>query len=184
MMCYWDHSVDTGFGDVTARAATVDAIIRVEAGDKDFFGGREPFPVSRHDLERFVRAQRSIHLSAADELRNERKCRHWMWFEFPQMRGLGRSDMSWNFGISGLAEAREYLQHPLLASRLYELCAILLNRRGEPVRSVFGSPDDMKLCSSMTLFDQVEPNGIFADVLDVFYSGERCAATLKLLQMH
>ena len=136
---------------------------------------------SGFNLLRFLEKQETSHRIAVEELRNERKVEHWMWYEFPQMKGLGVSKESWDYGIDSVEEAKAYLAHPVLASRLYELCAILMNHSQVSAMDIFGHPDVLKLRSSMTLFDYVEPNGIFADVLNAFYHGQRDELTLKLI---
>lgn len=101
---------------------------------------------------------------------------------FPQLRGLGRSEMAERYGISGLAEARAYLAHPLLGPRLEDCVRALLSHRGRPVRQIMGSPDDLKLRSSMTLFQVAAPTQpLFPEVLQAFYDGEQDAATLQRL---
>src|SRR6187401_935311 len=104
------------------------------------------------DLDRFVEAQSSSYPQALVELRAGRKRTHWMWYVFPQMRGLGRSAMSDRYGISSLAEARAYLAHPVLGERLLECAGAVLQHRDQSAMAIFGSPDDLKLRSSATLF--------------------------------
>lgn len=134
------------------------------------------------DLARFVEAQRRDYQQALDELRAGAKRSHWIWYVFPQLRGLGRSEMAEHYGISGLDEARAYLAHPLLGKRLEDCARALLSHRGRPVRQIMGSPDDLKLRSSMTLFQAAAPQQpLFAEVLQAFYEGEQDAATLQRL---
>ncbi|OBA79067.1 calpastatin [Mycobacterium sp. 1164966.3] len=136
----------------------------------------------RFDLKRFVEAQDRVYPSVLDELRSGRKRSHWMWFIFPQLRGLGSSPMAARFGISSVEEAREYLRHELLGPRLLE-CTQLVNRvQGRSVSEIFGTPDDLKLCSSMTLFvHATDDNQAFAELLDKYYGGEQDPLTLKRL---
>ncbi|MBS0247010.1 MAG: DUF1810 domain-containing protein [Proteobacteria bacterium] len=130
------------------------------------------------DLERFVEAQGPVIDRVCDELRQGRKRSHWMWFVFPQIAGLGHSAMSQQYSISGLDEARAYLAHPLLGPRLIE-CTRLVGLSGRSVSAIFGSPDDMKFRSSMTLFAAVKPGpGPFQDALDKYFGGEADAETL------
>ncbi len=133
------------------------------------------------DLERFVDAQRDVYGDVLAELRNGRKASHWMWFVFPQFDGLGFSATSRHYAIRSLDEARAYLNHAVLGARLRE-CTEAVNRlEGRSAHAIFGSPDDMKFRSSMTLFDLVaEPGSLFAAALDKYFSGERDAHTLEL----
>jgi uncharacterized protein (DUF1810 family) len=134
------------------------------------------------DLTRFVEAQQHDYRQALDELCAGAKRSHWIWYVFPQLRGLGRSEMAEHYGISGLDEARAYLAHPLLGPRLEDCARALLSHRGRPVRQIMGSPDDLKLRSSMTLFHAAAPTQpLFAEVLQAFYYGEQDAATLQRL---
>lgn len=139
--------------------------------------GNDPF-----DLDRFVEAQQRTFEQACEELRAGRKRSHWIWYIFPQMRGLGRSGTAWDFGISSLEEARAYLAHPILGSRLAEVTRLVLGHESKPISAIFGSPDDMKFRSSMTLFAVAAgPDSIFAEALDRMCGGERDALTLGLL---
>ena len=135
-----------------------------------------------NDLERFVEAQKWNYENALSELKTGRKRSHWMWYIFPQMRGLGRSPMAEIYGIADLAEAREYLAHDILGSRLREVCGVILNLSTSDAVEVFGDIDSLKLKSSMTLFDLVAPNDVFAQVLEKYYHGKRDINTLKLLE--
>ncbi|MBL0950112.1 MAG: DUF1810 domain-containing protein [Pseudomonas sp.] len=134
------------------------------------------------DLTRFVEAQQRDYARALDELCAGAKRSHWIWYVFPQLRGLGRSEMAERYGISGIDEARAYLAHPLLGARLEDCVRALLSHRGRPVRQIMGSPDDLKLRSSMTLFQAAAPaQPLFAEVLQGFYDGEADPATLQRL---
>jgi uncharacterized protein (DUF1810 family) len=137
----------------------------------------------RHDLERFVAAQQPVYTSVLAELRAGRKTTHWMWFIFPQLKALGRSTMAKHFGIADRAEAAAYLGHAVLGPRLKECAALLLAIDGKTAHAIFGSPDDLKLRSSMTLFDAVAGDGgnVFAQVLGRFYGGAPDEASLGLL---
>ena len=136
----------------------------------------------RFDLKRFVEAQARVYPSVLEELRAGRKRSHWMWFIFPQLRGLGSSPMAARFGISSLEEAREYLRHELLGPRLLECTQLVNGVQGRSVGEIFGSPDDLKLCSSMTLFARAtDDNRDFAELLDKYYGGRQDPLTLKLL---
>lgn len=134
------------------------------------------------DLTRFVEAQQRDYARALDELCAGAKRSHWIWYVFPQLRGLGRSEMAERYGISGIDEARAYLAHPLLGARLEDCVRALLSHRGRPVRQIMGSPDGLKLRSSMTLFQAAAPaQPLFAEVLQAFYDGEADKATLQRL---
>lgn len=134
------------------------------------------------DLQRFVDAQGTVYSQVCAELRAGEKRSHWMWFIFPQIRGLGHSSMAIRFGIVSMEEARAYLLHPVLGSRLKE-CAGLVNAiEGRSIEQIFGYPDDLKFRSSMTLFAEAdEDNQIFRDALLKYFHGERDQATLQLL---
>src|SRR5688572_30698624 len=110
------------------------------------------------DLDRFVAAQEGVYRSALDELRAGRKTGHWMWFVFPQVAGLGSSDMSRRYAIGSLAEARAYLAHPILGARLRECARALLAVRGRGAEAILGDIDARKLRSSMTLFHRADPD--------------------------
>ncbi|HEX8304671.1 MAG TPA: DUF1810 domain-containing protein [Jatrophihabitans sp.] len=132
------------------------------------------------DLERFVRAQEDEQTfeRAVAELRRGRKTSHWMWFVFPQIAGLGQSPMSRRFAISSLAQARAYLEHPVLGSRLIECARILAERHDRSAPQIFGELDARKLQSSMTLFARAAPDEpVFTDVLDRYFGGMPDPAT-------
>ncbi|MCF7531246.1 DUF1810 domain-containing protein [Pseudomonas petrae] len=134
------------------------------------------------DLQRFVDAQASTHESALAELKSGRKQSHWMWFVFPQLAGLGHSDMARRYGISGRDEATAYLQHSVLGERLARCCEALLQWKDRSAMQIMGSPDDMKLRSSMTLFAAVAPDqAVFRDVLEAFFGGKPDSVTLSKL---
>jgi uncharacterized protein (DUF1810 family) len=134
------------------------------------------------DLNRFVQAQEGVYAAALAELRAGRKTSHWMWFVFPQLDGLGRSQTARFFAVKSLAEARAYLAHPVLGKRLRECAAAVLSVSGRTASEIFGSPDDIKFRSSMTLFERAEPHcDLFSDALDRFFEGRRDRLTLDLL---
>src|SRR4051794_3985039 len=136
-----------------------------------------------HDLNRFVEAQAGVYEQALAEIRAGRKRSHWMWFIFPQIDGLGSSSMAKRYAIKSRAEAEAYLAHPVLGPRL-RACAEAASAVPGTASAldVFGSPDDMKLRSSTTLFACVSPEGsVFERVLDRYLKGERAPATLRLL---
>jgi len=130
------------------------------------------------DLDRFLLSQAPIYDEVLQELRGGRKTGHWIWFIFPQLAGLGHSDMSSHFAIASLEEARAYLAHPVLGPRLLECAGIILATEGRTAREIFGSIDSMKLRSSMTLFHRAAPHEpVFAQVLDRYYGGLADEAT-------
>src|SRR5690242_8342523 len=135
-----------------------------------------------HDLDRFVRAQAPDYARALSELRAGQKQSHWMWYVFPQIEGLGGSDMSRRYSIKSAAEARAYLDHPLLGARLRECFATVLNIEGRSARDIFGSPDDLKLRSSATLFAAVSGETVFEDVLRKYFDGKSDEETLRRLR--
>ena len=138
---------------------------------------KDPF-----DLQRFVDAQESIYETVIDELTNGRKRSHWMWFVFPQLRGLGSSPTAARFGISSADEARAYLAHEVLGPRLRECSRLVAQIDGRSIEEILGWPDNLKLRSSMTLFARAtEDNDDFVAVLDKFYGGEEDPATLARL---
>lgn len=140
--------------------------------------------VDPYDLERFVRAQERDFARALTELRDGQKRSHWMWYIFPQLRGLGVSELAQRYAIGSEAEARAYLQHPVLGSRLRQCVVTLLSIEGRSAREIMGSPDDLKLRSSATLFAQVSaPASEFEQLLQKFFLGEPDAETVRLLRV-
>lgn len=134
------------------------------------------------DLKRFVDAQAPVYGNVVGELRDGRKRSHWMWFVFPQLRGLGGSPTAVHYGISSLDEARAYLRHELLGPRLHECARLVTGVQGRSAGQIFGSPDDLKLCSSMTLFAHAtEDDADFVAVLEKYYDGRQDELTLKRL---
>lgn len=139
-------------------------------------------PNDPFNLNRFVSAQQAIYQQALAELKKGQKRTHWMWFVFPQIDGLGHSPTTKYYAIKSLAEARHYLNHPVLGSRLLECSEAVLAIRGRSASEIFGYPDDLKLRSSMTLFAHVaEPDTVFAKVLEKYYDGEHDVRTRQLI---
>ena len=135
-----------------------------------------------NSLDRFVQAQTLMYPSVLKQMQNGKKTSHWMWYMFPQLRGLGTSTMAHLYGISGLGEAKAYLAHPILSGRLYELCGELLKHKDKTALEIFGNIDEMKLKSSMTLFALTsEDYTIFDEVLECFFDGEMDEVTVKLI---
>ncbi len=141
----------------------------------------------RYDLERFVEAQAGVYEQACAELRAGRKRSHWMWFVFPQIRGLGSSPMAVRFAISGMDEAKAYLEHSVLGPRLRECAGIVVGVQGRTASEIFGYPDDLKFHSSMTLFAKAaalfakgEDGGdVFGEALERYFGGEMDPGTLE-----
>lgn len=136
-----------------------------------------------YDLLRFLTAQDSYsqYKTAFEEIRNGRKRSHWMWFVFPQLKGLGHSYNADYYGIAGADEARAYWQHPVLRERLRKITDALLLLDGLSAKQIFGDVDAMKLRSSMTLFWEATREGLFRKVLDKYYEGKMCDKTLGML---
>lgn len=135
-----------------------------------------------NDLQRFLEAQEDDFELALSEIKSGRKESHWMWYIFPQIAGLGFSSTSIFYAIKDLTEAEEYLNHPILGERLIEISEALLEIKGKTAFQIFGSPDDMKLKSSMTLFAALnETNPIFQKVLDKYFDGAKDELTMQIL---
>ena len=133
-------------------------------------------------LDRFVDAQAPVYDQALAELRAGQKQSHWMWFVFPQIASLGQSPTSRAYAIQSLDEARAYLAHPVLGVRYRECCQAVMNVRGKSAQEIFGSPDDLKFCSSLTLFAEAAPEEVlFYNLLEKYYDGDADEATLELL---
>lgn len=136
-----------------------------------------------YDLNRFLIAQEISYNNALTEIQLGKKTSHWMWFVFPQIKGLGFSDIAKRYSIENLDEAKEYLNHPILGLRLITITKELLKHEGVTANSIFGNPDDLKLHSSMTLFAQVDDSEeqIFMKVIDKFFNGYLDNKTLKII---
>ena len=133
-------------------------------------------------LDKFVNAQARDYDTALYEIRGGRKRSHWMWYIFPQLQGLGFSSTAQYYGIQDLEQAMDYMEHPVLGPRLVEISEALLALDSSNPSAVMGYPDDLKLCSSMTLFELAAPDQpVFGRVLDKFYGGRRDYRTLELL---
>ena len=146
----------------------------------DALGGGEV----NYDLDRFVKAQDSgwaTYSDALNEIKEGHKCGHWIWYIFPQIKGLGHSHNSEFYGISSKGEAKAYLEHPELGKRLREITMALLDCNNPSAFYILGFPDVLKVQSCMTLFDLVSPNDIFYEVLEKYYEGKRCDKTIKRL---
>ncbi|MCR5577418.1 MAG: DUF1810 domain-containing protein [Oscillospiraceae bacterium] len=135
-------------------------------------------------LDKYVRAQERDYADALREIKSGRKRSHWIWYIFPQMDGLGFSPTAQYYGIRDLEQAKDYMAHPVLGPRLVEISEALLELPSSDPGAVMGYPDDLKLCSSMTLFELAAPEEpVFGRVLDKFYGGRRDPLTLELLGM-
>jgi len=135
-----------------------------------------------HNLNRFVKEQKVDYEQALAEVKSGRKQSHWMWYVFPQFDGLGSTSTSQKYSIKSVAEAKAYLSHPTLGSRLIAIATAALGVEGRSAYEIFESPDDMKLKSCATLFASVSPDGsVFEQILDKFFQGDRDLETLRLL---
>ena len=135
-------------------------------------------------LNRFLEAQEPMYATALKEIKNGEKESHWIWYIFPQLRGLGYSPNAYTYGINGLEEAKAYLEHPVLSARLIEISTALLSHKGESIEDIMGDIDALKLRSSMTLFALVsKDSSVFHQVLDCFYNSEMDELTLKLAKI-
>ena len=135
-----------------------------------------------YDLDRFVRAQATDYDQALSELREGQKRSHWMWYIFPQIEGLGLSPMSRKYSIKSAAEARAYLDHPVLGPRLQEAATVVYDLAGRSAFEILGAPDDMKLRSSATLFGSVSGGGIFEQLIQKYFAGQHDEKTLQTLR--
>ena len=136
-----------------------------------------------YNLERFIEAQKTVYEIALSEIKRGKKQSHWMWYIFPQIQGLGFSETSKFYAIKDIGEAEEFLKHPVLGERLVRISNALLELESDNANKIFGSPDDLKLKSSLTLFSSLNLNPVFQMVLDKFYNGMRDDKTLEILRM-
>lgn len=134
------------------------------------------------DVCRFVNAHESMYKTALYEVRNGKKESHWIWYILPQLRGLGQSYNAHYYGISGLNEARKYIENPILSAHMNDILNELLNLSTNNPEDIFGKLDAQKLKSSMTLFDLVAPDGVYSRILDKFFNGKRDNRTLYLIK--
>ena len=136
-----------------------------------------------NSLNRFIIAQEYMYVNALEEIKRGEKESHWIWYIFPQLRGLGHSPKANTYGINGLEETKAYLEHPVLSARLIEITEALLTHRGKDIEDIMGDIDALKLRSSMTLFALIsEADSVFHRVLDCFYEGKMDEITLELLK--
>ena len=135
-----------------------------------------------NQLTRFLEAQNQVYLKALAEIKNGRKESHWMWFIFPQLKGLGSSTTAEFYGINDLDEAESYLHHPVLGKHLVEISEVLLTLGNKTATQIFGAPDDLKLLSSMTLFSNVKnASPVFEHVIEKYFNGLPDERTLQLI---
>ena len=136
-----------------------------------------------YNLDRFLEAQETSYSTALSEIKNGRKQSHWIWYIYPQIAGLGFSEYSKFYAICGLTEASQYLEHPVLGSRLIEISKELLKIEGKSANQIFGSPDDLKVKSCMTLFSAVKnADPVFESVLEKYFDGMKDSKTLQRLK--
>lgn len=133
------------------------------------------------NLDRFLTAHASHFPSALSEIRSGKKRTHWMWFIFPQLKGLGHSETAAFYGITDIHQAKAFLDHPTLGKNLREISTALLQHRNRTATEIFGSPDDLKLRSSMTLFDKAGNDKVFGEIIAAFFNGKPDERTLKIL---
>ena len=139
--------------------------------------------MDKYNLERFVDRQKDSYDTAYKELSQGMKQSHWMWWIFPQIIGLGMTSISKEYSIKSIEEARAFLDHPYLGKNLKEICKVLLDTKSNDASYVMGYPDDLKLCSSMTLFIEADPEEkLFQKVLDKFFNGRKDSRTLDILK--
>ncbi|MCG3148588.1 MAG: hypothetical protein PCFJNLEI_02033 [Verrucomicrobiae bacterium] len=165
---------------------TVKAAASKEELEK-YLASEQPKPTTAnpdpYNLDRFILAQEQVYDTALEELQSGQKETHWMWFIFPQIAGLGVSSTSTHYAIKSLDEARAYLQHPVLGTRLRVCANTVLKINGRTASDIFGYPDDLKLKSSMTLFEAAAvSDSAFAQVLAKYFNGERDEKTLQILR--
>ena len=137
-----------------------------------------------YDLNRFLKAQELMYPRALREIKNGRKQTHWMWFIFPQLKALGQSSTALYYGIEDLDEAKQYLAHPVLGTRVKEISEVLLSLETNDPYRVMGEIDGLKLCSSMTLFAEIEGyDSVFGKVIDKYYNGNKDMNTIRILNI-
>ena len=137
----------------------------------------------QYNLNRFIEAQMTTYEGAMLELTRGRKESHWVWYIFPQIEGLGRSDTAKLYSIKSLEEGRAYLEHLVLGPRLVEACEILLSLKDASMDEVMSFPDDLKLLSSMTLFESIsESNSIFTKIIEIYFEDQRDKASLRIIE--
>jgi uncharacterized protein (DUF1810 family) len=139
-----------------------------------------PSKTDPHDLKRFMEVQELVYQAALGELQHGRKRTHWIWYIFPQVDGLGSSTMARQFAIKSSEEADAYITHPVLGKRLRECTQAVLQHKAQTAHDIFGSPDDLKFLSYMTLFELASGEALFAEAIDHFYQRRRDDRTLAI----
>ena len=138
--------------------------------------------MNQYNLNRFIEAQMTTYEGAMLELTRGRKESHWVWYIFPQIEGLGKSDIAKLYSVKSLEEGRAYLEHPVLGPRIIHACEVLLNLKDKSMVEVMGFPDNLKLHSSMTLFEAVsDANSIFTEIIEVYFDDERDKSSLEII---
>ena len=176
---------DEEIAPLFSKALDIDNIVLPETFDNIIRNHPSDRKVKRPDVKRFLEAQNKEYAGykqALEEVQNGVKRGHWIWYIFPQVKGHGYSELSKYYGIQDREEGEDYLLHPTLNDRIHEISETLLQHKGTTVIKIFGSINSMKVWSSMTLFDELSPNDVFAKVLDTFFDGKRDKRTLELLE--
>jgi uncharacterized protein (DUF1810 family) len=139
--------------------------------------------MDKYNLNRFIEAQMATYEGAMLELARGRKESHWIWYIFPQIEGLGKSDIAKLYSIKSLEEGRAYLKHPLLGPRLVEACEILISLKDASMDEVMGFPDDLKLLSSMTLFEALSDSSfVFTKIIEIYFDDERDKNSIEIIK--
>jgi uncharacterized protein (DUF1810 family) len=158
-------------GEAFESGATAESLLDLGF---EMSGPGDPF-----NLGRFEEAQAGVYARVCEELRAGEKRSHWMWFIFPQIRGLGRSPMAERFAIGSMDEAKAYLGHPVLGGRLRECTSLVNGVEGRTALEIFGFPDDLKFCSSMTLFAKAGDGAVFRRAIEKYFGGRMDSGTLE-----
>lgn len=138
--------------------------------------------MTKYNLKRFLEAQERDYKTVLQEIENGRKCSHWMWYIFPQIIGLGMSSISKYYAIADIEEAKEYMRNPVLKAHMLEICEALLQLNDKDANAIFGFPDNLKLKSSMTLFEVATPEyAVFKEVLEQYFQGKRDEKTMGII---
>ena len=138
--------------------------------------------MGEYNLKRFLEAQEKDYATALQEIQNGKKCSHWMWYIFPQITGLGLSPTAQYYAIANIQEAKEYMRNPVLKAHMLEMCAVLLQLDNKDANKIFGYPDNLKLKSSMTLFETATPEyGVFKEVLEQYFQGKHDEKTIRII---
>ena len=140
--------------------------------------------MAEYNLKRFLDAQEKDYAAALQEIKNGKKCSHWMWYIFPQIAGLGLSSTSRYYAIANIDEAKEYMCNPVLKAHMLEICGALLQINNKDANKIFGYPDNLKLKSSMTLFEAATPeHEVFKEVLEQYFQGKHDEKTMHIIRL-